>query len=67
LDNVKRTVTLSDGPPRVWQGPHVLSADSIIIFLDENRAELVGGDEGGVKVILNPGKSKKEKDNSREK
>jgi lipopolysaccharide transport protein LptA len=59
LDNVKRTVTLSEGPPKVWQGPHMLVAQSIIIYLDENRAELISGDESGIKAILNPGKDKK--------
>jgi lipopolysaccharide export system protein LptA len=64
FDNVKRTVTLTEGPPRVWQGPHALSAPTIIIYLDESRAELLGTDDSeknGVKAILNPAKQKKEK------
>ncbi len=62
LDNQKRTVLLNEGPPKVWQGPHMLTAPTIIIYLDENRAELMGGeDNGGIKATLNPGKAKKEK------
>jgi hypothetical protein len=40
----------------------MLTAPTIIIYLDENRAELMGGeDNGGIKATLNPGKAKKEK------
>jgi lipopolysaccharide transport protein LptA len=59
FDNLKRTVTLTEGPPKVWQGPHVLSAPTIVIYLDESRAELLGADENGVRGTLNPGKPKK--------
>lgn len=64
FDNAKRTVTLMEGPPRVWQGPHALSAPTIIIYLDESRAELLGSDDNeknGVKATLNPARQKKEK------
>lgn len=60
-DNSKRTITLTKGPPRLWQGPDVVVADTIIIYLDENRTELLGGDEAGIKATINPGKQKKEK------
>ncbi|HMK34453.1 MAG TPA: LptA/OstA family protein [Desulfomonilaceae bacterium] len=61
FDNAKRTVTLTEGPPRVRQGPHVLAAPMIVIYLDESRAELLGvGDKNGVTGILNPAQHKKE-------
>jgi lipopolysaccharide transport protein LptA len=62
FDNLKRTVTLTEGPPKVWQGPHVLSAPTIVIYLDESRAELLGADENGVRGTLNPARPKKEKE-----
>jgi len=60
-DNNKRTITLTKGPPKLWQGPDVVVADTIIIYLDENRTELVGGDEAGIRATINPSKMKKEK------
>ncbi|MDA8406769.1 MAG: hypothetical protein M0T73_07935 [Deltaproteobacteria bacterium] len=62
FDNVKRTITLTEGPPRLWQGPDVLAAQTIIIYLDENRSELLGGDESLITAIINPPKPKKEKE-----
>ncbi len=58
LDNQKRTATLSEGPPQVWQGPHMLTAHTIVIYLDENRAELLGGEDTGIRATLNPAKTK---------
>ncbi len=58
FDNVKRTVTLSEGPPKVWQGPHTLTAPTIIIYLDEERAELLGG----IKTIIGPAEAGKKKE-----
>jgi lipopolysaccharide export system protein LptA len=60
-ENSKRTITLTKGPPRLWQGPDVVVADTIVIYLDENRTELLGGDESGIKATINPGKQKKER------
>ena len=60
-DNGKRTITLTKGPPRLWQGPDVVVADTIVIYLDENRTELLGGDEAGIKATINPAKQKREK------
>ncbi|MGB9616017.1 MAG: hypothetical protein ACPL7J_01730, partial [Desulfomonilaceae bacterium] len=60
-DNNKRTITLTKGPPKLWQGPDVVVADTIIIYLDENRTELLGGDEAGIRATINPSKMKKEK------
>ena len=50
-DNVKRTITLTEGP-RLWQGADVLVANTIIIYLDENRTESLGGerDENPIKL-----------------
>jgi lipopolysaccharide export system protein LptA len=60
-DNAKRTISLSGGPPRLWQGPDVVEADTIVIFLDENRTELLGGEKSGIKFRINPAKHEKEK------
>lgn len=62
FDNLKRTITLSDGPPRLWQGPDALTAQNIIIYLDENRSELAGGDDTLITAVINPSKQKKEKE-----
>ncbi len=62
FDNLKRTITLSEGPPRLWQGPDALTAQNIIIYLDENRSELVGGDDTLITAVINPSKQKKEKE-----
>ncbi|MCL5124034.1 MAG: hypothetical protein M1511_05965 [Deltaproteobacteria bacterium] len=62
FDNIKRTITLTEGPPRLWQGPDVLAAQTIIIYLDENRTELLGGDESLITAIINPPKPKKDKE-----
>jgi lipopolysaccharide export system protein LptA len=62
-DNVKRTITLTEAP-RLWQGKDMLVADTIIIYLDENRSELLGGKgkEKAIKAIINPDKQNKEKE-----
>lgn len=62
FDNLKRTIALSEGPPRLWQGPDALSAQNIIIYLDENRSELAGGDDTLITAVINPSKQKKEKE-----
>ncbi len=62
FDNLKRTITLSEGPPRLWQGPDALTAQNIVIYLDENRSELVGGDDTLITAVINPTRQKKEKD-----
>ena len=62
FDNTKRTITLTEGPPRLWQGPDVLAAQTIVIYLDENRSELLGGDDSLITAIINPVKPKKDKE-----
>ncbi len=62
FDNSKRTITLTEGPPRLWQGPDVLAAQTIVIYLDENRSELLGGDDSLITAIINPVKPKKDKE-----
>jgi hypothetical protein len=42
-DYAKRTGALTEGAPRIWEGRDSANAPSIIIYLDENRVELVGG------------------------
>jgi len=39
-DNAKRTITLTGGPPQFWHGRDHGSADTIIIYLDEERIEM---------------------------
>lgn len=65
-DNAKRTITLTEGPPQLWQGPDFMMGHSIVIYLDENRTEVRGGDDQGIKMRINPSKEKG-KSNSREK
>ena len=40
-DHTKRTVTLTEGPPRFWRGGDSGMADRVIIYLDEDRYELI--------------------------
>ncbi len=62
-DNVKRTITLTEGPPRLWQGPDVMIADTIVVYLDENRVDVRSrdGKDNGIRLEINPDKPKKEK------
>lgn len=66
FDNVKRTITLTENP-RLWQGADVAEARTIIIYLDENRSELLGKEDGKengeISVQINPGKQKKINEN----
>lgn len=39
-DHAKRTVTLTEGPPRFWQGRDAGMADRVVMHLEENRFEL---------------------------
>jgi len=64
FDNSKRTITLTESP-RLWQGPDMLVAHTIIVYLNENRAELLskdGKDDDGIRMRINPGKQKKDKE-----
>ena len=63
FDNVKRTITLSE-TPRLWQGGDMMEAESIIIYLDENRAELAGKNGKEIRMQINPAKQRKEKEKS---
>jgi len=63
FDNAKRTITLTGGPPRLWQGRDTVVADTIIIYLDEKRSEFKGGQNGGgIKAIITPGQDKDKKE-----
>lgn len=66
FDNAKRTITLTENP-RLWQGPDVAIADTIVVYLDENRSELQGKNGGEISVQINPGKHRKETGNARDK
>jgi lipopolysaccharide export system protein LptA len=59
-DNAKRTITLTEGP-RLWQGADVMVANTIIIYLDENRVDSLGG-ENPIKFKINPEQQRKEKE-----
>ncbi|MGO9567065.1 MAG: LptA/OstA family protein [Desulfomonilaceae bacterium] len=59
-DNAKRTITLTEGP-RLWQGADVMVANTIIIYLDENRVDSLGGDSP-ITFKINPEQQKKEKE-----
>jgi lipopolysaccharide transport protein LptA len=70
FDNRKRTITLTGGPPRLWQGPDVMIADTIIIYIDENRTEAipakgkrkgVSKEDPVIRVIIHPDKVTGEK------
>ena len=54
-DHLKRTVTLTEGPPRFWQGRDSGMADAVIMYLDENRFELFKPN-----FTIDPGEQKKE-------
>jgi len=63
-DAMKRTVTLLDGRPRLWRGADVVVADTIVIYIDENRTEFKGGKDKDNKQIefrISPSKNTKEK------
>ncbi len=60
-DNAKRTITLTEGP-RLWQGTDVMVANTIIIYLDENRVDSQGGEENPIRFKINPEQQKKEKE-----
>lgn len=64
-DNSKRTITLTEGPPQLWQGPDVMVAHTIIIYLDENRSEFRGGDDTTIKATINPSKHKRESNSTK--
>jgi len=54
-DHAKRTVTLTEGPPRFWQGRDSGMADAVTMYLDENRFVL-----SKPKFTIEPGEQKKE-------
>jgi lipopolysaccharide export system protein LptA len=60
-DNAKRTITLTQDP-RLWQGTDVMVANTIIIYLDENRVDSQGGTANPIKFKINPEQQKKEKE-----
>jgi len=59
LDNVKRTLTLTDGP-RLLKGGDSAAADTIVIYLDENRIELLGNGSPIKFIIIKPTNKKKD-------
>lgn len=55
FDSARKTITLTENP-KVWVGPDSMTASAIVIYVDEDRVEMVNG--GGT---INPGKKEKEK------
>jgi lipopolysaccharide transport protein LptA len=56
-DHIKRTITLSEDP-RLRRGANTLQANTIVIFLEENRIEFEGGGKPIVGQLV-PGRQKK--------
>jgi lipopolysaccharide export system protein LptA len=63
FDNVRKTITLSDGP-KVWKGQDWMVAPTIVVYINENRMETLpaSGGDNGVKFLINPGTMKQEKE-----
>jgi len=59
-EHSNRTITLKE-QPLLWHGGGKLEAETIVIYLDENRTEFLSGN-GPVKAIINPAKQQKEKE-----
>ena len=60
-DGLKRTVTFKGGKPKMWQGPNVIIANVITVYLDDNRVDVKGGKDGPISFTMHPGKNGKEK------
>jgi lipopolysaccharide export system protein LptA len=58
FDNAARTVTLSD-QARLQDGPNEVAGERVVVYLDEQRSVVVGGQDR-VRAVLYP--SKKDKD-----
>ena len=56
-DHAKRTFTLTEGPPRFWQGRDSGIAKTITMFLDENRFEFLEPT-----FVIIPSEAQKEKE-----
>jgi len=54
FDSAKRTITLTGGPPRLWQGKDMILAEKIIIYLDEQRSEWLSPQGTGIKAVIHP-------------
>lgn len=54
IDNVKRTITLTEGP-RLWHGADMLMGEIFVIYMDENRFEVLSnsGDKR-IRTQINP-------------
>lgn len=61
FDNDRRTITLTERP-RVQKGPDTLEAHTIIIYLDESSSEALCKDGRPIRVTINPGDYKKDKE-----
>lgn len=54
FDRAKRTITLTEGPPKLWHGENALEADRIVIHLDEDRTELTSDGGKQIRATLRP-------------
>ncbi len=61
-NNRKRTITLSGGTskvrPTLWQGKDRIIADTITIYIDDNRVSMSGGPKERINTVIFPGKQK---------
>ena len=51
-----RRVVLT-GSPKLTQGPNVITGDKVVVYLDEDRAEVEGGGQG-VEAVITPKSTK---------
>jgi lipopolysaccharide export system protein LptA len=52
-DPTRATITLT-GDARLGSGPNTVEGEKVIVFLDEGRAIVEGGDSGPVKAFIEP-------------
>ena len=52
-DPQRATITLT-GDARLGSGPNTVQGEKVVVFLDEGRAVVEGGDSGPVKAFIEP-------------
>ena len=60
FDQRRRTLVLTENPV-LHDGPNEVAGDRVVVYLDENRSVVEGGDRKRVKAVLYPGKDGAEK------
>lgn len=61
FDNLKKTITLTEGP-RLSRGKDWVTANTIVIHVSDNSMEMIGEEKNGVKATINTNPSKLEKE-----